>query len=327
MGWVCAAPSSIAPTYRPGEAEGKADGIAEGGVGAARAVGHAEGVGAQDGGDGAAVGAGRLGGHAGLVVLEADAEEGLAVALLEPAGAGAAPAAAVAVAEQPLLIDKLLQLQLEDPGGADLRGGDSARQPPSSPLPCPTPAALAAPPCSSGLQQAATVPGISLGTPRCRDPLVQGFLSPTPRTLTWQWLSSTERTASVSRNRPPILEVQLWCPRFPPLYLLVRGKRGKCLSGLREKTQRPEPLVPAELEELVSLSPSFRSVSDFFSLLSIPLDVACRQLSGLSDGKRKREEKRTGKKFKIYLLNSFSFAIHDAPPFLQEKKIKKIKAT
>lgn len=113
---------------RPGEAEGKADGIAEGGVGAARAVGHAEGVGAQDGGDGAAVGAGRLGGHAGLVVLEADAEEGLAVALLEPAGAGAAPAAAVAVAEQPLLIDKLLQLQLEDPGGADLAVAQQHRE-------------------------------------------------------------------------------------------------------------------------------------------------------------------------------------------------------
>lgn len=226
-------PPASPPTYGPGEAEGEADGIAEGGVGAARAVGDAEGVGAEDGGDGAAVGAGRLGGHAGLVVLEADAEEGLAVALLEPAGAGAAPAAAVAVAEQPLLIDKLLQLQLEDPGGADLRGGDSGRQPPSSPLPSPTPApaALAPPPRSSRLQKAATVPSIPRRTPRCRDPPVQVFLSPTPRALTWQRLSSTERTASVSRNRPPILEVQLWCPRFSPPYLLVRGKRGKCLSG------------------------------------------------------------------------------------------------
>lgn len=167
--WVCAAPSSIAPhfTYGPGEAEGEADGIAEGGVGAARAVGDAEGVGAEDGGDGAAVGAGRLGGHAGLVVLEAHAEEGLAVALLEPAGAGAAPPAAVAVAEQPLLIDKLLQLQLEDPGGADLRGGDSGPQTPSSPLPSPAPAP---PPRSSRLRQAATAPGSPAGTPRCRDP-------------------------------------------------------------------------------------------------------------------------------------------------------------
>lgn len=94
--------------------------------------------------------------------------------------------------------------------------------------------------------------------------------------------------------------------------------------GMREKIQRPKPLIPAELEELVSRSPSFRSVSDFFSLLPIPLNVACRQLTGLSDGKRKREEKRTGGK-NIYLLNSFSFAIHDAPPFLQEEKIKIIK--
>lgn len=112
----------------PGEAEGEADGVAEGGVGAARAVGDAEGVGAEDGGDGAAVGAGRLGGDAGLVVLEADAEEGLAVALLQPAAAGAAPAAAVAVAEQPLLIDKLLQLQLEDPGAADLAAAQQHRE-------------------------------------------------------------------------------------------------------------------------------------------------------------------------------------------------------
>lgn len=100
----------------PGEAEGEADGVAEGGLGA---VGHAEGVGSQHGGDGAAVGAGRLGGDAGLVVLEAHAEEGLAVALLQP-GAAAPPAAAVAVPQQPLLIDKLLQLQLEHPGAPHL---------------------------------------------------------------------------------------------------------------------------------------------------------------------------------------------------------------
>lgn len=247
-------PPASPPTYGPGEAEGEADGIAEGGVGTARAVGDAEGVGAEDGGDGAAVGAGRFGGHAGLVVLEADAEEGLAVALLEPAGAGAAPAAAIAVAEQPLLIDKLLQLQLEDPGGAHLRGGDSGRQPPSSPLPSPLPSPAPAPAGTpSPLLTAATGsdrPRHPRGTPRGRDtlvqallspasprdspvqgPPVQAFLSPTPWALTWQRLSSIERTASVSRNRPPILEVQLWCPRFPPPYLLVRGKRGKCLSG------------------------------------------------------------------------------------------------
>lgn len=163
------------PTYGPGEAEGEADGIAEGGVGASRAVGNAEGIGAEDGGDGAAIGAGRLGGHAGLVVLEADAEESLAVALLEPAGAGAAPAAAIAVAEQPLLIDKLLQLQLKDPGGADLRGGDSGRQPPSSPLPArprsrrhwhPLPAPHG---CNRQRQSRASPAGL-LGaeTPRCR---------------------------------------------------------------------------------------------------------------------------------------------------------------
>lgn len=116
-----APPTPLRPnTHGPGEAEGEADGVAEGGVGAARAVGDAEGVGAEDGGDGAAVGAGRLGGDAGLVVLQADAEEGLAVALLQPGASGAAPPAAVAVAEQPLLVDKLLQLQLEHPGAVNL---------------------------------------------------------------------------------------------------------------------------------------------------------------------------------------------------------------
>lgn len=241
--WVCAAPSSIAPhfTYGPGEAEGEADGIAEGGVGAARAVGDAEGVGAEDGGDGAAVGAGRLGGHAGLVVLEAHAEEGLAVALLEPAGAGAAPPAAVAVAEQPLLIDKLLQLQLEDPGGADLRGGDSGPQTPSSPLPSPAPAP---PPRSSRLRQAATAPGSPAGTPRCRDP--PGSIPvPSPRALTWQRLSSTERTASVSRNRPPILEVQLWCPRFPPPLSSRQREKGKVSLGVKGKNTAAKAARPS----------------------------------------------------------------------------------
>lgn len=138
-------PPACPLTYGPGEAEGEADGVAEGGVGAARPVGDAEGVGAEHGGDGAAVGAGRLGGHAGLVVLEADAEEGLAVALLQPGAAGAAPPAAVAVAEEPLLVDELLQLQLEHPGAGHLAGtGTGAVSPRSGPVPrrlppCPLP--------------------------------------------------------------------------------------------------------------------------------------------------------------------------------------------
>lgn len=160
------------PTYGPGEAKGEADGIAEGGVSAARAVGDAERVGAEDGGDGAAVGAGRLGGHAGLVVLEADAEEGLAVALLEPAGAGAAPAAAVAVAEQSLLIDKLLQLQLEDPGGADLRGRgqrpSATEQPAPQPDPTGTPSALLTAATGSDSPRHPPAGLLGAGTPRCR---------------------------------------------------------------------------------------------------------------------------------------------------------------
>lgn len=125
---------------RPGEAKGEADGVAEGGV-RARAVREAEGVDAQHRSDGAAVGAGRLGGHAGLVVLEAHAEEG-------PAGArrrARAPAAAVAVPQQPLLVDELLQLQLEHPGAPDLAQqgreyGEGQGAPPAHGAP---PAALA----------------------------------------------------------------------------------------------------------------------------------------------------------------------------------------
>lgn len=265
-GYVPPPPAST-PTYGPGEAEGEADGIAEGGVGAARAVGDAEGVGAQDGGDGAAVGAGRLGGHAGLVVLEADAEEGLAVALLEPAGAGAAPAAAVAVAEQPLLIDKLLQLQLEDPGGADLRGGDSARQPPSRTLPNPVPSPIRAPgspPRSSGLRQAATVPGIPHGTPRCREPPGAGV--PVPHPAGTYLAAAQQHREDGERQQEPTSHfggAALVPSLSSPLSSRQREK-GKVSLGVREKTQRPKPLVPAELEELLSRSPSFRSVSDFF---------------------------------------------------------------
>lgn len=155
-------PSSPPLTYGPGEAEGEADGVAEGGVGAARPVGDAEGVGAEHGGDGAAVGAGRLGGHAGLVVLEADAEEGLAVALLQPGAAGAAPPAAVAVAEEPLLVDELLQLQLEHPGAGHLAGtgtGTGTVSPRSGPVPRRLPPARCPPiPATAATPEGASVP-------------------------------------------------------------------------------------------------------------------------------------------------------------------------
>lgn len=103
------------PTHWPGEAEGETDGVAEGGVDAC-AIRQAEGVDTQHWGDRAAVGAGWLRGHAGLVVLETYTEEG-------PAGARRtrAPAAAVAVPQQPLLVDELLQLQLKYARAPDLR--------------------------------------------------------------------------------------------------------------------------------------------------------------------------------------------------------------
>lgn len=98
----------------PGESEGESDGVAEGGVDAC-AIRQAEGVDTQHWRDRTAVGAGWLRGHAGLVMLEAYAKEG-------PAGArrARAPAAAVAVPQQPLLVDELLQLQLKDARAPDL---------------------------------------------------------------------------------------------------------------------------------------------------------------------------------------------------------------
>lgn len=121
-------PQRLGRSYRPGEAEGEPDGVAERRFAAAggAAVGDAERVGSKNRRDGTAVGTRRLWGHASLVVLKAHAEESFAVALLQAsrsAGIGGAQAlsAAVAVAQKPLLIDKLLQLQLEDAGGPNLR--------------------------------------------------------------------------------------------------------------------------------------------------------------------------------------------------------------
>lgn len=65
-----------------------------------------------------------------MIVFEAHAEKRLAVALLQPgrraaAGQGRdeASAAAIAVAQKPLLVDELLQLQLEHAGAPNLGGG------------------------------------------------------------------------------------------------------------------------------------------------------------------------------------------------------------
>lgn len=251
----------------PGEAEGEADGVAEGGVGAARAVGDAEGVGTEDGGDGAAVGAGRLGGDAGLVVLQADAEEGLAVALLQPGASGATPPAAVAIIEQPLLVDKLLQLQLEHPGAVNL------------------PRTAAVSPRSDPCER---------GSSRCPSPLPPaGPVGGRRAALTWQRHSSAERKASVSRKRPPMAEGQRSrsCP-----CVFVEGKE-ECLSGRGERTEGPQP--PRRDGGGTVPSPAFRRVSDCYIPLPTPLGAAWRWLTALSDGKRKRKKEGGGGEKKI----------------------------
>ncbi len=107
-----------ANTHRPCEAEGEADWVGE-----AVRVGlrHLEGVGAEDGSHGTAVRAGRLGGDVGLVMLQTNPKEGLALALLVLAlRKSRASGAAVAVSRYPLLVEELLQLQLKHSGAPTL---------------------------------------------------------------------------------------------------------------------------------------------------------------------------------------------------------------
>lgn len=226
-----ATPPSPPLTYGPGEAEGEADGVAEGGVGAARPVGDAERVGAEHGGDGAAVGAGRLGRHAGLVVLEADAEEGLAVALLQPGAAGAAPPAAVAVAEEPLLVDELLQLQLEHPGAGHLAGtgtGTGTVSPRSGSVHRRLPPARCLPP-----------PPAAVGTPR------GGVRVPVPRPPVPPHVPGGGRAAPRGGRAPAGTGLPWWrgssgALAFLPLVLSAGGGKGESVSRGKSKKNNHE---------------------------------------------------------------------------------------
>lgn len=109
----------MAVTYWPREAERKVDGVGE----AVRVgLGHLEGVGAEDRRHSPAVGAGGIGGDAGLVMLQADPKEGLALALLVTLWMRRASRATVGVPRRPLLVEKLLQLQLKHARAQNLLG-------------------------------------------------------------------------------------------------------------------------------------------------------------------------------------------------------------
>lgn len=98
-------------TYRPCEAEREVDWVGE-----AVRVGlrYLEGVRAEDGRHSTAVGAGRLGGDVGLVMLQTNPKESLALTLPVLAlRMSRASGAAVAVPRYPFLVEKLLQLQLK----------------------------------------------------------------------------------------------------------------------------------------------------------------------------------------------------------------------
>lgn len=109
----------MAVTYWPREAERKADRVGE-----TVRIGlrHLEGVGAEDWGHSPAVGARGLGGDAGLVMLQADPKEGLTLALLVTLWMRRASWATVGVPRYPLLVEKLLQLQLKQARAQHLLG-------------------------------------------------------------------------------------------------------------------------------------------------------------------------------------------------------------
>lgn len=106
---------SCTDTHWPCEAEVKADWVGEAvGVG----LWHLEGVGAEHRSHSSAIGAGRLGGDAGLIVLQTDSKESLALTLL--VCLSGTSRAAVGVPRYPLLVEKLLQLQLKHSGAQNL---------------------------------------------------------------------------------------------------------------------------------------------------------------------------------------------------------------
>lgn len=105
-------------THRPREAEGKADRV---GKAVRVGLGHLKRVGAEDGSHGSAIGAGRLWGDAGLIMLQADSKESLAFTLLLTLRMSGASGAAVGVPRYPLLVEKLLQLELKHSGGQNLQ--------------------------------------------------------------------------------------------------------------------------------------------------------------------------------------------------------------
>lgn len=98
-----------ANTYWPSEAEGKADRVGE-----AVRVGlrYLEGVGAEDGGHSPPICAGRLWGDIGLIMLQTDSKESLALTLLALQVSGAS-GTAVGIPRYPLLVEEFLQLQLK----------------------------------------------------------------------------------------------------------------------------------------------------------------------------------------------------------------------
>lgn len=188
-----------------------------------------------------------------------------------PPPPGPPPRQQLRLLSSPFLLTNSCSFSSKTPEQPTCGAGDSGRQPDGQPAPGARPRRASAgltPPLPdplSPLLPAATGssgPRHPRGTPRGGD--CRRYFCPPPRGHLPGSGSAAPRGGRASAGTDlPFWRGSSGARAFLPLVSSSEGK-GESVSRGKEKTQRPKPLAPAELEELVSRSPSFRSVSDFF---------------------------------------------------------------